>query len=125
MMLRIFSNIRSLCSFGCVLVAAALLAPGGCYSPTLPLPPPMRDGLTLDAPDADGYVLVRGEPGVIEPGQQVLIINLDTMYGWIVPVDEEGFEVRILAESGDIISVRRKDGDDMSLAIELPVPEPG
>lgn len=105
-----------------VLVAAALLVQA-CYSPTLPLPPPARDGLTVEAPDEDGVVIVRGEPGVMEPGQQALVVNLDTMYGWIVPVDEEGFEALVLAESGDIISIRRKDGDEMGPAVELVVPQ--
>lgn len=108
---------------GAVVIAALVLAPA-CYSPTLPLPPPVRDGLTVEAPNEDGYVLVRGEPGVMEPGQQALIVNLDTMYGWIVPVGEEGFEALVLAEAGDIISIRRKDGDEMGPAVELVVPEP-
>lgn len=97
---------------------------GGCYSPTLPLPPPVRDGLTVSSPDDRGQVLVRGETGVMDPGEQAVIINLDTLYGWIVPVTEEGFEVYVVANSGDILSIRRQAGDDQGPAIELIVPEP-
>ncbi len=111
-------------------LAASLLALGlalglsGCYSPTLPLPPPARDGLTISPPDEDGFVLVRGEPGVMDPGEQAVIINLNTLYGWIVPVGESGFEAIVIADPGDVLSIHRQAGDDQGPAIELIVPEP-
>lgn len=102
-------------------VAAVLSA---CYSPTLPLPPPARDGLSVSPPDADGMVLVEGEAGVMEAGDQAVIINLSTLYGWIVPVDEEGaFSMRVEAESGDWLSIQRRSGYESSPAVEVLVPE--
>lgn len=105
-----------------LVVLAIAFGVEACYSPTLPLPPPVRDGLTVSPPDEDGYVLVRGEPGVMDSGQQAFILNLNTMYGWIVPVDDDGFEVLVVAESGHVLSIRRREGDETGEAIELVVP---
>ena len=76
-------------------------------------------------PDADGYVLVAGDPGVMEYGDQAVITNLSTLYGWIVPVEEDGsFQVRVEAGGGDWLSVQRRAGYDSSPAIEIQVPSP-
>lgn len=107
-----------------LLSAFATLA-AGCYSPTLPLPPPARDGLTISVPDEDGFVEISGEPGVMDPGEQAVIINTRTYYGWIVPVDEDGgFQAIIIAESGDVLSIQRRIGDDVGQAIDVIVPSP-
>ena len=111
--------------FTLVLLLVAAGASSACYSPTLPLPPPSRDGLSVEAPDADGYVLVAGDPGVMEYGDQSVITNLSTLYGWIVPVEEDAsFQVRVEASGGDWLSVPRRAGYDSSPAIEIQVPSP-
>lgn len=94
-----------------------------CYSPTLPLPPPARDGLEVSAPDEDGWVLVEGRAGLLEPGEQAVVINLSTYFGWIVPGESDGsFAVVVRAESGDWLSVHRRAGAESSPAIEVAVP---
>lgn len=100
----------------CVLIAAA------CYSPTLPLPPPLQEAITVSPPDADGWVLVTGEPEAMDDGEQAVIINRRTFYGWIVPVDESGFEVEVQAQAGDWLSIQRRDGDEMGQSIQVQVP---
>lgn len=100
------------------------MAIAGCYSPTLPLPPPARAGLTVSSPDADGFVVVIGEPGVLAPDEQVVIINRDTLYGWIAPTDEDGgFEVIVIAEAGHFLAIQRRIGDEVGQPIEIIVPE--
>ncbi len=95
-----------------------------CYSPTLPLPPPSRVGLTVSAPDDEGIVEITGRPGVVEPGQQAVILNLRTLYGWIVPAEESGFTAYVEADFDDILSIRRQAGQEQSPAIEIVVPGP-
>ncbi len=105
-----------------LIIAATTVA--GCYSPTLPLPPPARDGLSVSPPDVEGFVDVIGEPGVLDPGEQVVIINRSTLYGWIVPADEDGgFEAIIIAESGHWLSLQRRIGDEVGQPIDVQVPE--
>jgi len=103
----------------CIILGFGLEA---CYSPTLPLPPPARDGLTVSPPDADGFVVVHGEPGVMEAGEQAEIINTRTLYGWIVPVDDDGFEALVTAEAGDTLAIQRRVGEEVGQAIQLVVP---
>jgi hypothetical protein len=105
-----------------LLCALAMGGVAGCYSPTLPLPPPVRDGLTISPPDADGWVLVTGEQGVMDAGEQAVIINANTLYGWIVPVTEDGFEVEVLASAGDVLSIQRRSGDELGQSIQIVVP---
>jgi hypothetical protein len=90
-----------------------------CYSPTLPLPPPVRDEITWSCPDQSGSLTLRGGPGVMDPGEQAVIINLETMYGWIVPVDETGFEVTIIADMGDVLIIQRRLGDEIGPSIQV------
>ena len=95
----------------------------GCYSPTLPLPPPVRDEISWSCPDQAGNLTLRGGPGVMDPGEQAVIINLDTMYGWIVPVDETGFEVTIIADLGDVLIIQRRLGDEIGPSIQVVLSE--
>lgn len=106
------------------LLLIALFTPlfNGCYSPTLPLPPPVRTELEVFPPDADGWVRVQGGPGVADPGEQIVIINQNTQYGWIVPVTDEGFSVDVVAEIGDILIFSRKIGDEIGQSIPITVP---
>lgn len=76
----------------------------------------------MSPPDVDGYVLVSGEPGVMDAGEQAVIINTDTLYGWIVPVDDDGFEVNVIAEIGDILSIQRRVGEEVGQSIQVAVP---
>lgn len=90
-----------------------------CYSPTLPLPPPARDEISFSCPDQSSNLTLRGGPGVMDPGEQAVIINIDTMYGWIVPVDESGFEVAIIADIGDVLIIQRRLGDEIGPSIQI------
>jgi hypothetical protein len=108
---------------GAVVVALVLAASTACYSPTLPLPPPARDGLTVSPPDEDGLVAVDGAPGVLDPGEQAVIVNRDTLYGWIVPSDDDGgFHAVVIAEAGHWLSIQRRVGEETGQAIEIQVP---
>ena len=106
-----------------VVVLFAVVATN-CISPTLPLPPPHREGLTVEPPNEQGEVRVAGEPGVMDVGDQAVIINQETLYGWIVPVDDSGFETWIAAEVGDLLSIQRRRGDNVGQAVDLIVPGP-
>ena len=105
-------------------VAFGLLL-AGCYSPTLPLPPPARENITVSPPDDEGFVEVDGAPGTLEPGEQVVIVNTETHYGWIVPGDDDGgFHAIVMAEAGQWLSIQRRLGDELGRAIEVEVPAP-
>jgi hypothetical protein len=113
-------------SFPTPLIVVALVAvtATNCVSPTLPLPPPNREGLTVEPPNEAGEVHVTGEPGVMDAGEQAVIINQDTLYGWIVPVDESGFEAWVEAQAGHLLSIQRRQGDNVGQGVDILVPEP-
>jgi hypothetical protein len=103
----------------CALIAVSA---GGCYSPTLPIPPPLQEAITVSPPDADGWVLVEGDARAMDEGDQAVIINRDSMYGWIVPVGADGFSVQVQAEPLDWLVISRMVGDEMSQSIQAQVP---
>ena len=107
-----------------IVVALITVVATNCVSPTLPLPPPNREGLTVEPPNVEGEVRVTGEPGVMDVGEQAVIINQNTLYGWIVPVDDSGFEAWIAAEVGHLLSIQRRQGDNVGQAVDLLVPGP-
>jgi hypothetical protein len=108
-----------------LLALALATSVAGCYSPTLPLPPPARDGLNVSSPDENGFVIVEGLPGVMDPGEQAVIVNIRTYYGWIVPVDDDGgFQAIVIADIGDVLSIQRRIGDEVSQSIDAIVPGP-
>jgi hypothetical protein len=102
--------------------ALTIVAAVGCYSPTLPLPPPLQEAITVSAPDADGWVLVEGDARAMDEGDQAVIINRDSMYGWIVPVGSTGFSVQVRAEPLDWLVISRMVGDEMSQSVQVQVP---
>lgn len=102
--------------------ALILVGAAGCYSPTLPLPPPLQDAITVSPPDADGWVWVVGDERAMDEGDQAVIINRETLYGWIVPVSATGFSVQIQADPGQWLAIARMNGDEMSSSIQVQVP---
>jgi hypothetical protein len=77
-----------------------LLLVGGCYGPTLPLPPPTA---LVSAPDAEGTVTVTGQA---LPSAYVLALNLDTDEGVIGRADDGGrYALQVRASSGHTLEV--------------------
>ena len=82
------------------------LAVGGCTSRTLPLPPPVVN--QVSAPDADGFVTVRGY--ALESAS-IGVVNERTLDGVITSSHEEGCEsacawqARIAAQASDTLRV--------------------
>ena len=93
-----------------VVAASLLLALAACSAPTLPLPPPRVESVSL--PDASGFVTVDGQ--VLE-NAIVLCYNDRTRSGVIVTADEAGlFSLRIQAQFGDYLTVWQEVGNDRS-----------
>jgi hypothetical protein len=90
-----------------VLLVALLLGglAGGCAAPTIPLPPPSVDALTVPV---DGVVLVTGEARV---DTFVAVFNVRLEEGVIVRSDADGaFAAEIRAASGDTIRAFQFEG---------------
>jgi hypothetical protein len=71
------------------------LAPAGCVTPVIPLPPPKPGDLTLDITDpAKNLVTIAGKAAAYYKGAYIFILNLTTGHGVIVPasVDDGSFE---------------------------------
>jgi len=108
--------LRSLRSW---LLGVALLAVGGCLSPTLPLPPPGDP--TVTATDTAGLVRLRG---VVEPESHVLAKNLNT--GLIAGqyTKTGAYDFTLAAQEGDAISLWYTQGgtdsqsDDFVIRLE-------
>lgn len=95
------------------------LTAGGCYGPTLPLPPPSA---LVSVPDASGVVDLTGEA---LPDAYVLALNLDTDGGVIGRADTTGrYALRIPAESGHTIEVWQMTTMDGGQHRTVLVPEP-
>jgi hypothetical protein len=98
-------------------VVASCLLFGGCYGPTLPLPPPTA---LSTAPDADGIVTVSGQ---VLGNAYVLVLNLDTDSGVIGRGDEAGaFTVRLAAQAGHTLEVTQMIGSQHGQVTAVTVP---
>lgn len=90
----------------------------GCYSPTLPLPPPLKPEITVT--DTGAY-RVRG--GVV-PNAQVFALNARTLLLDGQGTSESGFYDFELhnAQAGDVVNIWYQAGTDLSpaTAFELP-----
>lgn len=96
----------------------AAVAAFGCYSPTLPLPPPLAPEITTT--DTGAYRLKGG----VVPNAQVFALNARTLLVDGQQTSELGnydFELHG-AQAGDVISLWYQAGTDLSptTAIELP-----
>lgn len=90
-----------------------------CAAPVLPIPPPTA--LIEGPPDENGIVVVTGQG---EPSSYVMCLNESSMSGVIELSDDDGnYTIRIVAMSGDILTVRHLDGG-MSRQLIVPEPDP-
>ena len=80
------------------LLGAALLAVGGCLSPTLPLPPPGDP--TVSAADTAGLVRLTG---VVAPESHVLAKNLNTTLIAGQYTKSGAYDFTLAAREGDAI----------------------
>lgn len=90
------------------LIGWAAVSAAACNTtPTLPLPPPIA---IAEAPDEQGFALVRGEA---KSRSYVSILNERTDQGVITRADDEGkWEARIAARIGDSLTVWQEiDGE--------------
>ncbi len=87
----------------------------GCYSPTLPLPPPSQPEIT--APNDAGMIEIRG---AVRPRSEVFAKNQRSLE---IVGEETGssglYELTMMAESNDRIIVWYKDGSEESEFVEL------
>jgi hypothetical protein len=105
----------ALCVFGVGLAAGA----GGCFGPTLPLPPPTA---LVSAPGADGFVDVTGEA---LPDGYVLALNVDTDEGVIGRADGAGrYALRVRADVGHTLEVWQMAGTEDGQHRTVTVPAP-
>ena len=97
--------------------AASLLGPG-CAAPTLPLPPPSI--AALEAPDAEGFVTVRGSA---RAGAYMFVLNEDTEEGVIGTAEDTGaFALRIAASTGETLTVWQMVGSQSGQLVSRVVP---
>ncbi|MBN8616666.1 MAG: hypothetical protein J0L92_39140 [Deltaproteobacteria bacterium] len=110
---------RALYAFAFALALCLALPLGGCYGPTLPLPPPTA---LVSAPDAMGVVELSGEA---LPDAYVLALNLDTDGGVIGRADPTGrYTMRVSAEVGNTIEVWQMTSMDGGQHRTVIVPAP-
>lgn len=99
------------------IAASAALFAGGCYAPTLPLPPPTA---LVSPPDADGYVTVSGSAVA---DAFVFVLNEERSEGVIGRADEVGrYAIRIQAATGDGLTVWYREGSADSSLVSRIVP---
>jgi len=99
-----------------LLVAGLCLA--SCLSPTLPLPPPDRPGVT--APDENGLVRMQG---VAVPKAEVIAWNRQTdLLAGQVTGDDSRYDFTIRGQVGDNIELWYIQGDQESQTVSVVVP---
>jgi hypothetical protein len=110
---------RALRAFVFGLALCLALPVGGCYGPTLPLPPPTA---LVSTPDATGVVDLTGEA---LPDAYVLALNLDTDRGVIGRADPTGrYAMRVSAEAGHTLEVWQMTSTDGGQHRTVIVPAP-
>jgi hypothetical protein len=86
-------------------LAAALLTGPSCFTPTLPIPPPIIEALS--APDADGIVHVRVTMENANPDSTDLYVRNQrtglTFGGPRLPSGAYAYDVAVFAASGDCL----------------------
>lgn len=106
-----------------LLLVLCALAVGSCTSRTLPLPPPVVN--RVSAPDADGFVTVRGY--ALESAS-IGVVNDRTLDGVITTSSQEGCEsacawqARIAAQAGDTLRVWQFFETEGSTDVAVPRP---
>jgi hypothetical protein len=100
------------------LFAAGLLLVG-CYSPTLPLPPPSEPEVTVQADGQYRFV------GKVEPGAEVVALNRHSnlMFGQLTGGDG-AYDFLVLGDSEDRIQFWYVVGKDQSPSITVLLPYP-
>lgn len=106
---------RSATRVALALLAGIAWASTGCTAgPTLPIPPPAVQALSV--PDADGFVTVSG---TASPDVFVGCINSETREGVIAPTDADGrFSFRIRADVGDTLLLFQLTDDGRGTPVE-------
>jgi uncharacterized membrane protein YgcG len=91
----------------------------GCYSPTLPLPPPLKPDITLT--DAGDYRVTGG----VLPNSQVFALNTRTLLLDGQQTNYLGSYDFVLHEAlaGDVISLWYEAGTDLSPAMSFDLPD--
>ena len=96
---------------------AALVGELGCAAPTLPIPPPTA---LVSPPAADGYVTVSGSAN---PDAYVFALNENTSAGVIGHAMPSGlYSLRVLAATGDSITVWQMLGNQSGQLVNVVVP---
>lgn len=103
------------------ILAFGVLAVAACTSRTLPLPPP--EVSQVSAPDASGYVTVKGRA---KEGASIGVLDDATQTGTIVTSSEQNcgsscaFEATLRADAGDQIRVWQFYETESSIEITVP-----
>jgi hypothetical protein len=101
-----------------LLLLAALLA-GGCYAPTLPLPPPVRPDIS-EQTETGTYRL----SGTVMPNSLVIAFNTRTELAAGQETGEDGaYDFEIEAEPADVLHLWYVVGGDKSPPITFDIPE--
>ncbi len=97
----------------------------GCYSPTLPLPPPSDPSETNGG--APNLVKLHGAANSAEPSAIILIINTDTTFNdqqrataTIVNTDGS-WDALVFAVKNDVLNISQQVGNDDSPSISFTV----
>jgi hypothetical protein len=105
---------RWLAALGLAVLLALVPA---CAAPTLPVPPPTA---LVSAPDVDGYATITGSAQV---NAHVFAFNNRTESGVIGVTDASGaYTLRILAQTGDLLSIWQMTGSSTSQINDREVP---
>jgi hypothetical protein len=99
-------------------VATALLA-AACLAPTLPLPPP--DQPTVQGPDENGVTHLSGR---VEDGAWVYAINRSSNRGTFQATTDGQYDLTLITEIGDAISLWYEVGSETSDRLEFEVRAP-
>ncbi len=107
-----------------LLWALTLILPAGCNStPTVPVPPPEMNAITVTSPDINGVVTVNGDPGAAYNGDIIMIFNEDSGAGVMVEAMADGsFEASLEAQIAHQLLVQIKRDNLLSGEQVLDVP---
>ena len=103
------------------LALGALVALGGCLSPTLPVPPPGQP--EVEGPDASGLVTLKGAKDSAQPNAEVAAYNPATKDGrFTVSAADGSWQIVLPASSKQTLWVWQTVGFERSAQIEVRVP---
>lgn len=94
----------------------------GCYSPTLPLPPPVEGSIEATLEASGDSVEVVGKNNSVEPHALVTCFNNRTGTGVVIVANDKGaFSTKLAAGSGDTVEIWQRVGNEppaVSLAVK-------